>query len=378
MNACVILSVLVLLLSIIVFKFFNKSYPLVLASYNITASFHSDPKHLKDPKQQFPQHWWWNRRKYFKEAINKVSANVIGLQELSPEQALYFMETFSNHKFYIFTQTGSIDGVKAGQIYTTPKEIRENLIGKDIGTTLLGIMFDPRTLEPSTHNPGMFWYNSDPFKIPTSIDRTETDKGFGNMNTNRAVGYVEFTHIQSGRNFYFFVSHAPISGGTQTRKLCFELELKMIKEITNGIDWFSAGDRNMFPGAGYDEMYNALVGNGAHDWMNVTNHIGPKCTWIGYSYEPMQFQNQIQNNGTFTMPDRLDVGISSLKSVWSAHFPCIIRNDEVSLYCKLNWNDDATRNYLSDHMMLVACFGLKKNIKKTIIIIVKQLLKFFL
>ncbi len=218
-------------------------------------------------------------------------------------------------------------------------------------------MYNPKVL--TSQKTGMFWYNPKPHDRPLATDRSLTDKGFGNMNTPRGPGYVRFTHILSGKDFYFFTSHAPISGGSDTRIKCFELENKVITEIVGTLPFFSAGDRNLLPGERTMDAYKALVpgpDHGIYDWMHENNHEGFNTTWLGYLYEPKEFQNQVQENGELKLSDRFDIGISSLKSIWSAHYHCIIRDDEVKLLGELTEKDNLTRNFLSDHSLVVALF----------------------
>jgi hypothetical protein len=322
----------------------DKKDNLCIGSYNITSSFISDPKDRDDAKIKMPQHTWSNRRKYLKEAIDLAKIDVLALQELSPMQALDSVTAFPDYRFYFFALAETKE-VKAGSIYSTADEIKEHLLGKDIGTFLIGIMYDPKKVTAKAT--GLFWYNPKPFEPPTATDRSLTDKGFGNMNTPRGPGWVHFVHNYSGKEFFVFTSHAPISGGWKARYECFSLENKIIPDIVGARPFFSVGDRNLFPGVGYDDTYNALVPQGVYDWLNKDSHIGYLCNWIGYLYEKEEFQNKINSGGQFTSPDRLDIGTSSLKSVWSAHYHCIIRGNSVELLGKLSEDDNLTRNFLS-------------------------------
>jgi len=327
---------------------------LCLGSYNICATFFCDPKDDKDTKKNMP-HTWSNRRKYFRKTFDLVNCDVMALQELSPEQTLDFFEMFPNHKFFFFVQAQT-DDVKAGEIYTNADEIKTNLLGKFIGTPLIGIMYKPNVVVPKKS--GIFWYNPNPFEKPTATDRTVTDKGFGNVNTPRGPGYVEFTHVASGKDFYFFTNHAPLSGGSNTRMKCFELENQVIKKMVDSKPFFSIGDRNLLPDAGHDESYKALVPTGTYDWLNKKNHCGAFTTWLSFQYEPLEYHNQMQKDGSFKETWRYVIGTSSLRSVWSAHYHCIIRGDDVQLLGELTEKDNLTRNFLSDHSMVVAKFNL--------------------
>jgi hypothetical protein len=338
---------------------------LTLGNYNITATFFSDPNPTdeKDPKRNTPQHHWINRKKYFHKVLQMANCDVLGLQELSPEQAVDFLTMFPKHKFYFFAlaQTKEVD---AGTVCTNLDEVKQKFLGKFIGTALIGIMYNPVTVSVTSKDVGVFWYNPEPFKKPTAVDRSETDKGFGNMNTPRGPGYVKFTHNFTNKDFYFFTSHAPISGGAKTRTECFKLENRVIKELTGDgvtVPFFSIADRNMFSDDNFDESYSALVPHGVYDWVDLSNpdnHVGFPTTWLGYLYEPVQCQNKVLANMTFEKKYRLDIGISSLKSISSAHYHCIIRDDETQLLGDLVEADNETRNFLSDHSMVVAKFSL--------------------
>jgi hypothetical protein len=326
-----------------------------VGSYNIVATYFSDPKDENDKKYNMP-HAWAKRKMYIKDAFDRVSADVIALQEMSPEQALDLVEMFQEHKFFFFVQAQT-DEIESGSIYSTHDEIKKHLLGKFIGTALIGIMYDPKIVTAKYVN--MFWYNPDPFTRPLSTDRSLTDKGFGNMNTPRGPGYVKFNHISSGKDFYFFTSHAPLSGGWKTRGECFKLERKIIKEIVGTDPFFSVGDRNMLPDEGFDETYKVLVSDGAYDWLNPENHEGAYTTWIGFLYEPEHIQNYVHKGKTiFKRTERLDIGISSLKSIKSAHYHCVIRDDGVKLLGELTEKDNLIRNFLSDHSMVVADYEL--------------------
>ena len=338
---------------------------LCLGSYNLCATFFCDPKDEKDPKSSMPS-TWEKRKNYFRTTLLTVNCDIMGLQELSPEQAIDFINMFPEYKFYFFVQAQT-DQIQSGSIYTNSEEIKQNLLGKNIGTPLIGIMYNPLVLVAK--KTGMFWYNPKPYQRPLEVDRSLTDKGYGNMNTPRGPGYVHFFHILSGKEFYFFTSHAPISGGSETRKKCFELENKVIPEIVGSLPFFSVGDRNLLPDQGdlAEEAYNALVpvpvpgpdssnDHLIYDWLNEKNHEGFMGTWLGYLYEPVEFQTQIQPDGSLRNSKRFDVGTSSLKSFWSAHYHCIIKENGVQVLGKLTEKDNLTRNFLSDHSMVVAKF----------------------
>lgn len=325
---------------------------LCLASYNITATFFTDNK-------PYSQYYWTQRKDHVVNAMREANVDAMALQEIAPEQAIDLMEMLPEYRFVFFTQAQTAE-VDAGKVYTSQKEVKANLVDKFIGTALIGIMYDPRKLQ-AIHS-GIFWYHPEPFTVPTATDRSETDKGFNNMNTPRGPGFVRFMHLQTQKDFYFFSSHAPISGGYETRAACFALERTVIDRLVGKLPWFSVGDRNMFPDEGHSTMYETLLnGSNVYDWKHSTNHVGHGTTWLGYLYEPLKFQTQVLENGKFDPvvdQARLDVGIGSLQSVWSAHYHCVIRGEQVELLGDLSPEDNETRNFASDHSMLVAKFVL--------------------
>jgi hypothetical protein len=333
----------------------KKFFKLKLGSYNITADFFSDPKDEKDNKNKYHHHHWINRKKHVFDAIRYADRDVFGLQELSPTQALDFLKEFPEHNFYFFVQAQT-EEVNAGSIYSSTDEIKDHILGKNIGTALIAIMYNPKKVTPERVN--MFWYNPKPFEKPTLIDRSLTDKGFGNMNTPRGPGYVRFIRNTDKKPFWFFVSHAPISGGSATRTKCFQFEHKVIKTLVGTEAFFSIGDRNIFGNDNFAESYKALVPNNVYDWMNIDNHDGYVQTWLGFLYEPLHLQNQIQGDGRLHLKDRLDIGYSSHKSIWSACYPCVIRKDKLLVSEKLSTDDNLDRNFASDHMMVLADFNL--------------------
>lgn len=176
------------------------------------------------------------------------------------------------------------------------------------------------------------------------------------------LDYVKFAQNFTNKDFYFFTSHAPISGGSKTKTECFKLENQIIRELTGETPFFSIGDRNIFPDDNFDESYSALVPQGVYDWVddlsNPDNHIGFPTTWLGYLYEPAQYQNKVLSNNTLEKKYRLDIGISSMKSISSAHYHCVIRDGDVQLLGRLVEGDNETRNFLSDHSLVVATYNL--------------------
>ena len=378
---------------------FQDTRMLTAGTFNLCADYFSNPNpnNQSDARNGMP-HDWYHRRKYVQQALSEMKCDAMALQELSPDQAIDLMQMFPGHGFAFFVQAQTPE-IESGSIYTTVDQIKHFLLGKNIGTPgLIGIMWNTRTLdvcpdtesEPLTKSEyeslgqseaesealgrlrsksmGIVWYNPKPFQRP-QVTPLDTDQGFGNTKTPRGLGYVKFKHNQSEKEFYFFTSHAPISGGSKTRVGCFETENKVIHQIVGTTPFFSAGDRNLLPDdndktrdpdLGDVEAYRALVNSypGVYDWYNPKNHLGFPGTWFGYQYEPLKYQNLVKADGTLTMKRRFDIGISSLESLGSAHYHCVIRGESVELLGQLTEADNLERNTLSDHFAVIAQFSL--------------------
>lgn len=127
----------------------SKGKLLTLGNYNITATFFSDPNPTdeKDPKRNMPQHQWINRRKYIHKALQSANCDVMGLQELSPEQAVDFLTMFPDHKFYFFALAQTKE-VEAETVCSNIDEVKQKFLGKFIGTALISIMYNPATVTP--------------------------------------------------------------------------------------------------------------------------------------------------------------------------------------------------------------------------------------
>lgn len=83
-----------------------------------------------------------------------------------------------------------------------------------MGTPLVGIFFSKIY---KLIDKGRFWLNEEPDSIPQNIDRGETDKGFGNINTYKAVLWVKI-QTDNSKELFIFNSHYPFSGNNKTRR----------------------------------------------------------------------------------------------------------------------------------------------------------------
>jgi hypothetical protein len=202
---------------------------------------------------------------------------------------------------------------------------------------------------------GRFWLNEEPDVVPTNTDRGEIDKGFGNMNTYRAVLWTK-VQVLDEKTLFVFNSHYPLSGGNKTRLECTKLEMAKIKEITQGANWISAGDRNIMTTKEDTEAYNPatlhqeFAKHGAVKGEGI-NHYGVNTTWIGFSYD--HCQNQVKE-GKFQGDMVLDVIVSSLKPVCSffLHGALDPENQELlPLLGALGSEQNEGRYFASDHAL---------------------------
>ena len=146
---------------------------------------------------------------------------------------------------------------------------------------------------------GRFWLNEQPLEIPTSTDRSVTDKGFKNMNTYRAVLWLR---IQRGQqSLCVFNSHYPLDGDSWTRLQCTRVEHEMIQKIAkDGEPWISTGDRNLVLRPKDDVKCNPQTIKEV--WVEKKCCVVPdhsRChlglqhtTWLGFSYDACQYDLQ--------------------------------------------------------------------------------------
>jgi endonuclease/exonuclease/phosphatase family metal-dependent hydrolase len=316
------------------------------SSFNITADFF-DKKEI-----DYKNHTWANRRKAVFETIKQKSPDVLALQELSPDQA-FELTDIAGYKSFFLSQTPS--QVEVGLI-VEGKTVKE-WIGKNVGTPLIGIFYKENKFE--FIDKGRFWLKEEPDVLPVYTDRSETDKGFGNMNTYRATLWVHLKHLNSNKSVFAFNSHYPLSGGPQTRLKCAEMERKKINEIAQNNFWISMGDRNIIFELGtlaevgdigalkplLENAYNAVS----------NNHYGPRATWAGFNYEP-KCKNPI-HEGSLKCPTAMDIIVSNHPSKRSEHVVTQFNaeNEEIEFNPKVLKED---RNIASDHLMVIVDYRL--------------------
>lgn len=260
-----------------------------VTSYNIAVNFFAD----KDKTEDI-YHNWFYCLSYIQKLLGKLLPDIMCLQGLSPEQALDLVKYFeSTHHAVFLIQTPA--DLPAGLIMY---DLQVGLcIGKKIGTSLIGTLVSKSLCIKEANR---FWLNENPNEIPQNKDQTETDKGFGNINTYRAVLWIKAEENNSSKILFIFNSHYPLSGNNETRFKCAQLEMESILEITNGKPWISAGDRNIIPNRNsnekysIEEIYQKFTQTG-YDFRDSGNHYGTSSTWLGFSYDPYISQMEPQD-----------------------------------------------------------------------------------
>jgi len=285
---------------------FTSQKTIRFASFNITCDFFDKT----DPK--FQNHNWAQRRKSVLETIKQKNADIMGIQELSPTQALELSE-LPGYKSFFLCQTPS--EVESG-LFVEGKNVKA-WIGKNVGTALVGIFYKDKDF--AFLDKGRFWLKEDPDSLPVYTDRALTNKGFGNMNTYRATMWTQLKHLELNKQIFVFNSHYPLSGNQDTRFNCAKVERKKIDELAKGEFWISMGDRNIIPDTTSKiigkEALEPLLQN-AYDALIVKNHSGPLGTWAGFTYD--QYPSPIIE-GKFVIPEVLDVIASNYPSLCSEH-----------------------------------------------------------
>jgi tetratricopeptide (TPR) repeat protein len=290
----------------------NPEHIIRIISYNVVADFFDENDKTPDHR-----HHWENRKPIIYKLLCILATDIMCFQELSPRQAFELAEYFAgefNARFLSQTPseipTGAIiDG--AGM---------KEWVGKFAGTPLVGT-FARKIYKISEQ--GRFWLNDKPDEVPVKADRGETDKGFGNMNTYRAVLWLKLSSGHEDKELFVFNSHYPLNGDNKTRKSCAELERIKIKEITAGGNWISSGDRNIVPSDSDNDVDNPLsaymvLAAGASDIRGHGPHYGISTTWLGFSYDKFKTELDKKSKSDHNV---LDVMISNMKTINSFFHP---------------------------------------------------------
>lgn len=327
-----------------------------IVSYNIGVDFFDDKDVTTDGR-----HHWSFRAPFVKQLLGTISADIMCLQELSPAQALELAAIFAGRFESIFLSQTPSEVEPAGSIIYG--EEVSGWAGKRLGTPLIGIFVNKSTnYVIAREETGRFWLNETPDEVPTAYDRDETDKGFGNMNTYRAVLWCKVINLTNGDPIYIFNSHYPLSGNSETRFKCAELERAKIEEITARAKWVSASDRNLIkcdddnPYFNPQTIYKKLTQN-AHDIRDhrPDKHYGISSTWLGFHYD--EHRGQISKEPM----DVLDVMVSSMNPICSFFHPGVFNPADGSIIPLASYNDSAllasyneSRYFASDHALIGA------------------------
>ncbi|MBU6184685.1 MAG: tetratricopeptide repeat protein, partial [Rickettsiales bacterium] len=331
-----------------------------VVSYNICADFFDNKDKTVDS-----HHHWSIRSTYVIKLLSQVTPDIMCLQELSAEQASNLTIAFRDKFESIFLSQTPSEVEPTGAICYG--EDVASWTDKKLGTPLIGIFVNRNTnWKIVSEKTGRFWLNELPDEIPVSYDRGETDKGFGNMNTYRAILWCMVINIDTEKTIYIFNSHYPLNGNSETRFKCAELERAKIKEITGDAKWISAGDRNLIKCDDDNLHYNPLtiyktLTKDVHDLRDhrPDKHYGISGTWLGFTYD--QHKSRIGTSSA----DVLDVMVSNLKPVQSFFHPGIFNFADGTIIPLSNYADSSlldsyneSRYFASDHVLLGAdlCF----------------------
>jgi len=331
-----------------------------VVSYNICADFFDNKDKTPDS-----HHHWSIRSTYVIKLLSQVAPDIICLQELSAEQASSLTIAFRDRFESIFLSQTPSEVEPTGAI-CYGEEVA-SWTGKKLGTPLVGIFVNRNTnWKIVGEKTGRFWLNELPDEIPVSYDRGETDKGFGNMNTYRAILWCMVMNIDTGKTIYIFNSHYPLNGNSETRFRCAELERTKIKEIVGNDNWVSAGDRNLIKCDDDNPYFNPLtvyktLVRDAHDIRDhqPDKHYGISSTWCGFTYD--QHKSKIATSSM----DVLDVMVSNIKPIKSFFHPGIFNSADETIIPLSNYTDSSildsyneSRYLASDHALLGAdlCF----------------------
>ena len=325
-------------------------------SYNICSSFFDGRDETEDKR-----HHWENRKAALVNLINKIAPDIIGWQELSPQQAIDVSELFSNYTSKVLVQH-PFDEDTTGKI--TKASDAKKWLDVNIGTFLMGFSVNSEKFDISEE--GRFWLNSDPETVPLSSSyiRGESDQGFGNKAAFRAVFWLKLSDKKTKKELFVFNSHYPFNGDSNTRLGCARVEREMIDKITKGKPWVSMGDRNFIPNVAKlfknekqveiseKDAYNVLV-RGAYDVRGFGDHFGSATTWAGYNYD--KFRNKVAK-GEFLEKKVLDVMVfgGSLECNQSMHIIGEYSKKDSSIITITGKVKNPGMYYVSDHFGVAA------------------------
>jgi endonuclease/exonuclease/phosphatase family metal-dependent hydrolase len=346
-----------------------------VASYNITEECFDKKDQTSDHR-----HHAVNRAPYLKALLSKVNPDVLCLQEVSIGQACELQRHLSStHNAYFLSQTPDIgDVAPAGEIalngeidkwQTKLREAQVTTPGVYPKHQLLGIFTRKSSYDITKIQAGKFWLKEHPDEVPTISGDSKLDKGFGNMESYRAVFWLKIQDSATGKPFYVFNSHYPFKGDNATRLKCAEFEISKIEELTQAesAPWISVGDRNLVSSTkDTDEInpsavYRALTKDGAYkdirDGHSTDNHFGASVTFTGFSYDG--FQDKVTPK-EFKRQSTLDVGIinQGFKSLMSFIHPGGYDPEMGGLVPISSYEDPAVRAKMEDGRYFASDHGL--------------------
>lgn len=330
----------------------KREHAIRAVSYNVAADFFDKNDTTTDKR-----HYWQYRAPFVKKLLQNINADIMCLQELSPNQAIELAADLASFGYSARFLCQIPSEIEAGTI--ADEEQVKAWKGKNCGTPLIGTFInqDWKIVEA-----GRFWLNEAPHALPHQTDRGETDKGFGNKNTYRAVLWTKIENAAQ-KNLFIFNSHYPLSGNNQARLKCAQLERDQIDQIAKNSPWISMGDRNIIPvsqdsGSHNPEtVYQALI-KAAHDSRNGQQHYGISTSWLGFSYDKHQ-NGLAPQTGDFKELSMLDIMVSNLKPAVSFCHHGAIDPQKKTLWPlseKLTEQQDTQRYFSSDHALVGADF----------------------
>ena len=272
------------------------------------------------------KHAWRARKAAALDAVRRLRPDVLGLQELSAEQARDF---------------GGLDGYAL-----------EHSTKKPLGL-MLGILYRPEVLN-------LLMCAS--FSIQDDGDAEEDDDPY------RRVWYARFAHRCSGRSLYLFNSHYPLIEGADGRRIrcqCAQKEIEGIGQIVGlnpGLEedrpelCVSVGDRNTIPVGSRqtDDVGASLVPLllQLHD-CRKSGVSGPSTTFAGFTHD--DHENPVVG-GQFTKNTVLDVLAANQLPLRAMHV--LVQYKPDSQRAMLNPAVvDVDRHFASDHLMVVADYA---------------------
>lgn len=315
-------------------------------SYNITSSF-SDSNDKTDDQR----HCWVNRGPYIKKALEKYNARVWCLQELSVMQAIELYEHFKENYDCVFLDRAPsiIEIIQGEDIHMS------NCVNASNDGIVLNGIFIKKTSGLRIEETGGFWLNE------------ETDN-FDDMNMCRTTLWAKIFDEPTGNHIYVFNSHYPLYYTNDVKYKCAEIEMRKMREITNGARWVSCGDRCTFPwnSNGYTkyDVYRMLTSLGDDVVKLKDNLCGVSDTWIGFTYDRMKSYLRLEyEDGDGDVNN--DIIVSDMLARTAIHDPVTFKDGELVDMNLLSSSDirhyiNESRYLASSHCMVFAILSMRR------------------